>query len=264
VADWFQRTIVDTGRLPLLFLFVAVIVTFGLVRLSVRMIRAGVRWWPGNVSAGGLHVHHVVFGVVLLVGSGVVAFALPDRALAALCVSAALFGVGVALVLDEFALVLHLEDVYWAEAGRSSVDAVFVALAVTGLLLLGVHPGSPVVSVQNSNGSQDLLATVVATAVVILLDAGLAALTLLKGKLVTGLLGLFVPPLLVVGAIRVARPHSPWARWRYRPDRRHGVRRMAVARRREARYRAPVERFKIRFQDLVAGRPNEPPGGGLS
>ena len=43
-------------------------------------------------------------------------------------------------MLDEFALILHLRDVYWPEEGRTSVDAVFVAIAVTGLLLLGLRP----------------------------------------------------------------------------------------------------------------------------
>ncbi len=50
------------------------------------------------------------------------------------------FGIGAALVLDEFALILHLQDVYWAEDGRTSVDAVFVAIAVAGLLILGFNP----------------------------------------------------------------------------------------------------------------------------
>ena len=44
--------------------------------------------------------------------------------------AAIFFGIGAALVLDEFALILHLEDVYWTEDGRTSVDAVFVAVAV--------------------------------------------------------------------------------------------------------------------------------------
>ena len=54
--------------------------------------------------------------------------------------AAIFFGVGAALVLDEFALILHLEDVYWAEDGRTSVDAVFAAVAVAGLLILGFNP----------------------------------------------------------------------------------------------------------------------------
>ena len=55
-------------------------------------------------------------------------------------VAATFFGIGAALVLDEFALILHLQDVYWAEDGRTSVDAVFAAIAVAGLLILGFNP----------------------------------------------------------------------------------------------------------------------------
>ena len=55
------------GGVPL---FLAFVVTFLFIRLSVRMIRAGVRWWPGNVKPGGLHVHHVVFGIVFMLVAG--------------------------------------------------------------------------------------------------------------------------------------------------------------------------------------------------
>ena len=54
--------------------------------------------------------------------------------------AAIFFGIGAALVLDEFALILHLQDVYWSEDGRTSVDAVFAAVAVAGLLVLGFNP----------------------------------------------------------------------------------------------------------------------------
>jgi len=62
-----------------------------------------------------------------------------------------------------------------------------------------------------------------------------------------------VPILLLFGAIRLARPASPWARWRYGPDRRRGARKLARAQRREDRYRRPVVRAKIRIQELIAG-----------
>jgi hypothetical protein len=77
----------------------------------------------------------------------------------------------------------------------------------------------------------------------------LAAITLLKGKLWTALFGLFVPPLFVAGAIRLARPGSPWARWRYR----NRPVKLARADRREQRLRRPVINAKIRIQDLLAG-----------
>jgi hypothetical protein len=83
----------------------------------------------------------------------------------------------------------------------------------------------------------------------------LASMTLLKGKIWTGLFGLFVPPLFIVGAIRLARPGSPWARWRYRdrPAKR------AKADRREQHLREPVIRVKIWVQDKLTGPHDLPP-----
>jgi alkylhydroperoxidase family enzyme len=169
-----------------------------------------------------------------------------------------LFGLGTALVLDEFALILHLRDVYWTNEGRISVDAVFVAIGVTGLLLIGVSPGrvSSVADDYRLPIGSGGTATVILTVVVLFVLAGI---TLLKGKIWTALLGLFVPPLFVVGAIRLGRPGSPWARWRYqaRPGR------LARATRRERRLREPAIRAKIRIQDLLAGGHNDlAPGPG--
>ena len=92
------------------------------------MIRRGVSWWPGNVQPGGLHIHHVVFGQVMMLVGGIGAFAVRGGPVT-YDVLAVVFGVGCGLVLDEFALVLHLEDVYWKEEGRQSVDAVILAVA---------------------------------------------------------------------------------------------------------------------------------------
>src|SRR6185437_1256145 len=120
MSNWFQQSVVDPGRLRLFCFFVAFIAAFAFIRFSVRMIRAQVKWWPGNVTPGGQHIHHVVFGVVFMCVGGIGGFALPDRALIPLCITAALFGIGAALVLDEFALILHLRDVYWTNQGRTS------------------------------------------------------------------------------------------------------------------------------------------------
>jgi hypothetical protein len=252
MGDWFHRTIVETNRLPLFCAFVAMLVAFGFIRFSVRMIRAQVRWWPGNVTPGGRHIHHVVFGVVFMCVGGIGALALSDSDLVARCVLGAVFGIGIALVLDEFALILHLEDVYWAEAGRTSVDTVFVAFALVGLLLLGFHP----LDIGSDNGSGT--AGVVATAVLAVLDFALVAICLLKGKVWTGLIGICFPPLLIVGAIRVGRPASPWARWRYVEGKRRGPAKLARSVHREQRYRRPLMRAKVRLQDLVSGRPDAP------
>jgi lysyl-tRNA synthetase class 2 len=227
------------GRTQLLLLLAGLICSFLFIRLSVRMIRAQVSWWPGNVQPGGLHIHHVVFGQVMMIVGGVGSFGVRGRPVVH-DVLAVVFGLGCGLVLDEFALVLHLEDVYWAEEGRRSVDAVILAVAVIGLLVAGQAPLGGYV------GGRSATSYGVAAALLVLV-----VLCLLKGKVWTGLLGVMVPLLALVGALRLARPGSPWARWRYtsRP------RRMARAERREEGLRRRVMVAKTRLMDAVAGAP---------
>jgi hypothetical protein len=73
-----------------------------------------------NVEAGGVHLHHYLWGIKLLAASGGLAIHGSDR-LRTNSVVAASYGVGAALVVDEFALLVHLKDVYWTERGRMSV-----------------------------------------------------------------------------------------------------------------------------------------------
>lgn len=250
MRGWMQDTIIGQGRLPLLCFLLGFIVGFLLIRLSVRLIRKQVRWWPGNLSAGDVHIHHMVFGVVLVLLSGLGLVAAYESGVATLSALAALFGLGAALILDEFALIYYLRDVYWEEQGRTSVDAVFVAVAVTGLLLLGIHP-LWLLDFNDIRHDTSVVgrAQVSAFAVVNLV---LAAIVIAKGKIWTGLFGMFFLPLLVIGALRLSRPGAPWARWRY-GDRRRLMYRAVV---RERRYRRPVIRAKIYVQDLVAGKPD--------
>jgi hypothetical protein len=248
MGAWFDDAILEPGRLPLFCFFVLFLLTFAFIRFSVRMIRAQVSWWPGNITPGGLHIHHVVFGAVAMVIGGVAGLAVPREPLVWPAICASAFGIGTALLLDEFAMILHLEDVYWAEAGRLSVDAVFVAGALTGLILLGGIP-----AVDNLADLRELGPYYTAgLTFVLVLNFSLAGLTLLKGKIWTGLIGLFIPFLLLVGAIRLARPDSVWAHRRYaaRP------RKLERARRREERYRVPAQRVKVFFQDAIAGAPD--------
>ncbi|WP_243718878.1 hypothetical protein [Actinomadura sp. KC06] len=245
MIEMFDARIVETGRLPLFGFFVAFMITFVLTRVNVRLIRADVRWFR-NVTAGDVHIHHVVFGVVLMLAGGVASLAVPDGHVRLDLLAAVVFGMGSALVLDEFALILHLSDVYWTEKGRASVDAVFVAIAVTGLLLLGVRPfGYEGIGIDPGGG--DLSVAYVAF---LAGNLALAVITLLKGKIWTGLIGLFLPALLIVGAVRVARPGSPWSRWRYDEQ----SRRYQRAVRREKRLRRPLIRGKIWVQEFIAGR----------
>ncbi|HEY3007801.1 MAG TPA: hypothetical protein VGJ63_07005 [Micromonosporaceae bacterium] len=94
----------------------------------------------------------------------------------------------------------------------------------------------------------------VAGALVALCNLGLAAITLLKGKIWTGLLGLFLPILVYVGAVRLARPQSPWARWRYHRARRRAEAKLARSARREERIHQPMTHARTRIQDFIAGR----------
>jgi hypothetical protein len=257
VVDWFGRTIVDTGRLPLFCFFAGMVVGFGFIRFSVRMIRAQVKWWPGNVSSGGTHLHHVVFGVVFMLIGGVAGLTIPSNLDGWRAVVAALFGIGAALVLDEFALILHLDDVYWSERGRTSIDAVFVAVAFSGLLVLGVRPvvvDDLLVARSENTGA----AAWISGAVIAAINFALAGITLLKGKIWTGLIGLFLPVLIVVGAIRLARPQSPWARWRYAKAKPRARRKLTRAANRDRRFRRPMIAAKVWLQDVIAGRPDLP------
>lgn len=255
-----QLDFITRDRLPLLCCLVAFILTFFVTRTLVRYIRrhadsdAPRRWWqPRNIGHGTLHIHHVVIGVVLVMVSGITMVTLAvSGGVPEFTVAATFFGIGAALVLDEFALILHLSNVYWAEDGRTSVDAVFAAVAVAGLLILGFNPLSFFdIGIWREDHSLVARATVIVIAVLTLL---LAVVVLLKGKVWTGLVGMFITPLLVVGALRLSRPHAPWARWRYttRP------RKMHRALERERWLRRPVVQAKLWLQDAITGMPKFP------
>jgi hypothetical protein len=240
---------------------IAFIVTFFITRTITRYIRATAgqtgphKWWqPHNISGkGGTHIHHAVFGVVMVLVSGLAMVTMSTSGTREQFTAAGIFfGIGAALVLDEFALILHLEDVYWTEDGRTSVDAVFVAAAVAGLLVLGFNPESVFNMHIWRDASSDLAkASVIALTV---LNLSLAVIVLLKGKLWTGLLGMFFTPLLLVGAIRLARPHSPWARWHYhdKPVKMHR------SLERERYLRRPFVQANLWLQHVIAGEPRFP------
>jgi hypothetical protein len=248
MGSWFQQSVVDPGRLRLFCFFVSFIVAFAFIRFSVRMIRAQVKWWPGNVTPGGVHVHHAVFGLVFMCVGGIGGLAVQDNDSGWAAVAAALLGIGTALLLDEFALVLFLKDVYWSEEGRLSVDVVFVAIALCGLALLGWVPAG------FAPGPGARVAAYLGIILGLIVNLVFVVICLLKGKVWCGVLSVYIGLIGLVGAIRLARPGSLWARRRYPP----GSRKMARARAREQRYAQPVHRFRIWFQDLIAGRPGLP------
>lgn len=254
---WFEHDIMGRGRLPLLCCLIAFIVTFFVTRTFTRLIRhwAGTerppQWWqPRNIQIGSKHVHHVVVGVVMVMISGVLLISLSitgnETEFTAIAI---IFGIGAALVLDEYALILHLSDVYWEEDGRTSVDAVFAAVAVGGLLVLGLHPLMFFISLWHDTTHSAVLRAGVIFAMALTLP--LAVLVVLKGKVWTGLIGMFFVPLLVIGAIRLSRPQAPWARYLYlrRLDK------MSRALVRERTLRRPVVHLKLWLQYAIAGTP---------
>lgn len=116
----------------------AFLATFAIVRVLTHMIRAGVGPFH-NVTAGTTHIHHLVWGIALLLIVGYVWLSEVGVGSSwTASVTAILFGVGAALTLDEFALWLDLRDVYWEGAGRLSIDAVLIFAA---LLSAGVWGG---------------------------------------------------------------------------------------------------------------------------
>jgi lysyl-tRNA synthetase class 2 len=228
----------SAGQRAGLLLLAGMLLSFGFIRFSTRMIRAEVSWWPGNVTPGGLHIHHLVFGIVLLMLAGFLGFALqPDSPW--LEILAVLFGIGAGLTLDEFALWLYLEDVYWAEEGRRSVDAVILASIIGGGLLMGFVP------LDAGGGGSTLAATVT-----ILVNLGICIVAALKGKYTSAVVGMLIGPVAWVAAIRLALPGSWWANRRYPARSDKLTRAEARKARHDRRYR--------RLQDLIGGTPSEP------
>jgi hypothetical protein len=226
---------------PMMWMFLAILVTFVLARIVTRVIRsgAGAGAGLGNVRIAGHHVHHQVFGIVIIIGTGIVLVSQMPRG-AALAAAAAVFGVGVGLTVDEFALWLHLEDVYWTDAGRKSVDAIFCVLVITGALIGGAD------FVTGRIGTTGWWSSVAVIAVNLLL----CVICLLKGKVVTGVTGTVISVVALAGAIRLAKPGSWWAAHRY-------ATRPRPARRAARRYDHHREERWNRLRDLIAGAPSQ-------
>jgi len=133
----YTRDILEAGKQPAFFMFVAFLLTFGTVRYITYSIRAGRhrRLFHNMSTSGGTHLHHLVPGIITILVTGWIAIGFPQFVHPELL--AVLFGIGAALTLDEFALWFHLADVYWSHQGRQSVDAVIVAAALIGIGLVG-------------------------------------------------------------------------------------------------------------------------------
>jgi hypothetical protein len=196
------------GRSTAFLVLTAFLVTFLFIRTSARLIRnPNVTWWPGNVESGDLHIHHLVWGICLVLIAGFLGFA-ADLQTPWWHISAIAFGIGAGLTIDEFALWLYLRDVYWSEQGRLSVDAAIMATVFAVLVVLGTKPFG-----------LDEPESVLGTVVLVLQAVALAVVAFGKGRFVMGVVSLFVPFWGLIALVRLAKPGSPWARWRYRGPR---------------------------------------------
>jgi hypothetical protein len=153
-------------------------------------------------------------------------------------VPALAFGTGAALMLDEFALVIYMRDVYWSEEGRRSIDATVVMIVVLGMLVQFLTPG------QLPNWRPVFLVALTVAYVVLM------GICLAKGKVFTSLAGLVIPYFLIVGAVRLGRLNTPWAWMFYRHD---AVKQRRVAARFDPSRRH--ERVRRRVLDAIGVSP---------
>jgi len=225
------------SREPTALLLAAFLITFVLTRAYTRFAR--VRGW-GSASANGVHVHHMVVGIVLILLSGLVEIATRPTGLGR-DVVAVLFGIGAAFALDEFALWLYVRDVYWSEEGHRSIDASVMGVLLAGLLVVGLSP----FDVHDGGRAPRLIAFVAVGA-----SVAFALVTFAKGKLTLGLLAVFVPPVGLFCALRLAKPHSLWARRFY------GKGKLARARERFERSDSWLARWHERIDDIIGGAPS--------
>ncbi len=229
----------------LFLVLVGFILSFAFIRMSTRLMRSPkVPWWPGSiVSDSGVHLHHLVFGIVTMMIAGAGGFlAFGNSPWTEICAFA--FGIGAGLTIDEFALWVYLDDVYWAEEGRKSIDATVIAAAGMMLVLLGFTP------LTIEDGS---IGTILGSFLSALVVFGLVAICFLKGRVLHGSVGFFVFPIALYGACRLGKPDSAWARRRY------GEQRPKKQARSQERFPPDrrTDRFKNAFRDVVGGKPSE-------
>jgi lysyl-tRNA synthetase class 2 len=241
-VEFWNEHLAAHDRQGVFLVLVGFVGSFAFIRMSTRMIRAEVSWWPGNIeSESGLHVHHLVFGIVTMMIAGTIGFsALGASPLTEIC--AFFFGVGAGLTIDEFALWVYLEDVYWAEEGRSSIDATVIAAALIGLIVLGASP------FEFAGGPEEVVGGVISALLVIFF----VGVCFMKGRNLHGIIGILFVPLAIYGSCRIGKPTSPWARRRY------GERRPKKQAKAERRFRPGrrTDRYKDAFRDIVGGKPS--------
>jgi hypothetical protein len=189
------------GKETHFLILLAFVCSFGFIRTSAHMIRAQVSWWPGNVETkGGTHVHHLVWGILLLLSMGYLGIStdIPSPWFELVAIA---FGIGMGLTLDEFALWLNLQDVYWQDKGRQSIDAVMVTTALLVIAVLGLEFWVAVWDAVLVLAGMDNGGHVWVAIPIQLLGIGLAVVCFRRGRKLTGIVGLFVPLVALIGAV---------------------------------------------------------------
>ncbi|MFI5865734.1 hypothetical protein [Streptomyces sp. NPDC051546] len=246
MGHWWYRNVLEPGKLPMLLALSAFVTAFAVTRVITRMIRAGKGPFR-NVTPGGLHIHHAVPGVILMTVGGFTGIAQAGRSGWGAAVAAVLFGMGTGLVLDEFALILHLSDVYWTKQGTISIEVVIMTAALAALLLCGFLPlGVDGLTPDEERNRLTAVATVV-------LNLLCAVVALFKGKPRMAVLGAVVPLIAMVAAVRLARPASPWARRLYGGRARTRARALKRAYRHDRRWSG----LRRRVDYLIGGAPSQ-------
>lgn len=240
----YESYIFNTGREPALLMMLAFIITFIFTRGYTRIARK--TGW-GSASFGGVHAHHLVFGMVISFVSAALMFSfLPQQGII-LNLLAIAFGAGVALVLDEFALIFHLDDVYWEDEGRKSVDAVVLGASFGLLFLLHATP----LSSSTDDISRWLLT------IIQIFNLVFVIISALKGKIFMALFGVFIPFVAIIGAVRIAEPESIWAMKFYKP---HG-KKMKKSKKRYEHYHKVWRARKEKAWDIIGGKTGRPNAG---
>jgi lysyl-tRNA synthetase class 2 len=241
ISEFWLDEVLGENRDGIFLVLVGFIVSFVACRATTRLQRSpnAPSWLRSAVTGSGVHIHHLVWGICLMIAAGAIGFASAGEN-PWFDIAAALFGIGVGLTIDEFALWFYLEDVYWAEQGRKSIDATVIAAAGMLLLLFGFEP------FEFSTASFSAVTSALLSAVVVF---AFVAACFAKGRILHGWIGFFVLPVAIYGASRIGKPDSPWAR-RFYGDRKPAKQvksseRFAPGRR--------TERFKQRFRDVVGG-----------
>ena len=200
IATAYDKDIQVPGKEAHFLILIAFVCSFGFIRFSAHMIRAQVSWWPGNVETkSGTHIHHMFWGILLLITMGYIGIAtsIPDPWFELVALA---FGIGMGLTMDEFALWLNLEDVYWQKKGRQSIDAVVVTVSLLVIALLGLRFwidiwDSVLVMIGVQRGNAWLAIPIQ------LIGVAFAIVCFRKGRTLVGLVGLFVPVVAVIGAL---------------------------------------------------------------